>query len=41
MYRYFCKVYKLFEIEGGNEKEIIKLLLIVVVCGKLKFFKLM
>lgn len=40
-YRYFCKVYKLSEIEGGNEKEIIKLSLTVAVCGKSKSLKSM
>lgn len=33
IYRYFCKVYKLLEIEGVNKKEIIKLLLVVLVFG--------
>lgn len=32
-YRYFCKVYKLSEIEGVNKKEIIKLSLAVSVFG--------
>lgn len=38
-YRYFCKVYKLSEIEGGNRKEIIKLSLAVAVSGSAKSLK--